>query len=131
MSAKILVVEDDKSIVRLLKYNLEKAGYRTVTAEDGKAGLDALRREKPDLVLLDIMLPKMDGHEVCRVARAESNVPILFLTAKKSELDRVLGLKLGADDYVTKPFSVAELLARVEAHLRRAGAAAPAAAAQA
>lgn len=122
MGAKILVVEDEKALSRIVRYNLEKDGHRVVVAEDGEAGLALARREKPDLVILDIMLPKLDGLEVCRALRASSQVPILFLTAKKSEVDRVLGLKLGADDYVTKPFSVAELSARVEALLRRAGA---------
>lgn len=121
MGAKILVVEDEKALSRIVRYSLEKDGHRVVVAEDGEAGLALARREKPDLVILDIMLPKLDGLEVCRALRASSPVPILFLTAKKSEVDRVLGLKLGADDYVTKPFSVAELAARVEALLRRAG----------
>lgn len=122
MAAKILLVEDEKALSRIVRYNLEKEGHRVLVAEDGEAGLALARRERPDLVLLDIMLPKLDGLAVCRALRASSQVPILFLTAKKSEVDRVLGLKLGADDYVTKPFSVAELAARVEALLRRAGA---------
>ena len=121
MAAKILVVEDEKAIARVLRYNLEKEGYKVVAAEDGESGLALARKERPDLVLLDIMLPKLDGIQVCKVLRSDSRVPILFLTAKKSEVDRVLGLKMGADDYVTKPFSVAELLARVEALLRRSG----------
>ncbi|MBI3298389.1 MAG: response regulator transcription factor [Elusimicrobia bacterium] len=120
METKILVVEDEKSLVRLLKYNLEKEGHKVLSAEDGKAGLALARKEKPALIILDVMMPKLDGHELCRTLRAESAVPILFLTAKKSELDRILGLKLGADDYVTKPFSVGELVARVAALLRRA-----------
>ena len=127
MAAKILVVEDEKALGRVIKYNLEKEGHRVVVAEDGEAGLAAAKREKPDLVILDIMLPKVDGIQVCRTLRADSKVPILFLTAKKSEVDRVLGLKMGADDYVTKPFSVAELAARVEALLRRSGGTASAA----
>ena len=122
MAAKILLVEDEKALCRVIRYNLEKEGYRVVSAEDGEAGLAMARREKPDLVILDIMLPKLDGLQVCKAIRSASSVPILFLTAKKSEVDRVVGLKLGADDYVTKPFSVAELAARVEALLRRAGA---------
>lgn len=121
MAGKILLVEDEKALSRLVRYNLEKEGHRVLAAEDGASGLELARREKPDLVILDVMLPKKDGLEVCRALRAESKVPILFLTAKKSEVDRVLGLRLGADDYVTKPFSVAELCARVEALLRRAG----------
>ncbi|OIO06036.1 MAG: DNA-binding response regulator [Elusimicrobia bacterium CG1_02_63_36] len=121
---KILVVEDEKDIVRLIKYNFEKDGHKVVAAHDGESGLALARKEKPDLIILDIMLPKMDGLEFCRTFRQESQVPILFLTAKKSEVDRILGLKLGADDYVTKPFSVGELIARVEAVLRRAGSAA-------
>ena len=120
MAAKVLVIEDEKALARVVRYNLEKEGHKVSVAEDGEAGLALARREKPDLVILDIMLPKLDGISVCKSLRAESSVPILFLTAKKSELDRVLGLKMGADDYVTKPFSVAELSARVEALLRRA-----------
>jgi DNA-binding response OmpR family regulator len=116
---KILVVEDEKDLVRLIKYNFEREGYEVISAADGKSGLDSARRKKPDIILLDVMLPKMDGFEFCRLLRQESKCPVLFLTAKKSEVDRILGLKLGADDYVTKPFSVGELLARVEAILRR------------
>ncbi|MCX5794219.1 MAG: response regulator transcription factor [Elusimicrobia bacterium] len=118
--AKILVVEDEKALVKVLKYNLEKAGYRVITAHDGDAGLNCFLEEQPDLVILDIMLPKKDGFEVCRAIRQSSRTPILMLTAKKDELDRVLGLEIGADDYVTKPFSVREVLARVKAILRRA-----------
>jgi DNA-binding response OmpR family regulator len=116
---RILIVEDEKDIARLLKYNLEKEGYQTFTAFDGEAGLALARKEKPDLLLLDLMLPKMDGMTVCRTLRQESKVPILMLTAKKEEIDKILGLELGADDYVTKPFSVRELLARVKTILRR------------
>ena len=116
---RILVIEDEKDIVRLLKYNLEKQGYDVATAYDGEAGLAQARKEKPELVLLDLMLPKVDGIEVCRTLRQESKVPIIMLTAKKEEVDRILGLELGADDYVTKPFSVRELMARVKAILRR------------
>ncbi|MBI5596543.1 MAG: response regulator transcription factor [Elusimicrobia bacterium] len=127
MASKILIVEDERSLSRIVKYNLEKDGHRVVVAEDGLSALAAARKERPDLVILDIMLPKLDGIQVCKSLRQESQVPILFLTARKSELDRVLGFKMGADDYVTKPFSVAELAARVEALLRRsAGGAAPA-----
>ena len=117
---KLLVVEDDKNLVKLLKYNLEKEGYRAVFAADGEAGLAALRKERPDLVVLDAMLPKLDGFEFLKIARRESRVPVLMLTARKEEMDRVLGLELGADDYVTKPFGVRELMARIKALLRRA-----------
>ncbi|NNN06261.1 MAG: response regulator transcription factor [Elusimicrobia bacterium] len=118
---KILVVEDDKDIVRLLKYNLEKEGYRVALAADGEAGLTAARKEKPDLLILDVMVPKLDGFELLKILRRETRAPVLMLTARKEEVDRVLGLELGADDYVTKPFGVRELLARVKALLRRAG----------
>lgn len=116
---KILIVEDEKPLVKLLKYNLEKEGYRVVSANDGETGLAAVPKEKPDLILLDVMLPKIDGFEFCKVLRKQFKTPILMLTAKKEEFDRVLGLELGADDYVTKPFSVREILARVKAVLRR------------
>ncbi|MDX6770547.1 MAG: response regulator transcription factor [Elusimicrobiota bacterium] len=125
---KILVVEDDREIVRLLKYNLEKEGFRVFTAGDGEAGLAAARKEKPELVVLDAMLPKLDGFEVLKLLRKETAAPVLMLTARREEVDRVLGLELGADDYVVKPFGVRELMARVKALLRRAGpGAAPAA----
>ena len=117
---KILVVEDEDTILSVLKYNLEKEGYQVLTAKDGLLGLETARREKPELVILDWMLPKMDGLEVCRVLRKEMPVPILMLTAKTDEIDKVLGLEIGADDYMTKPFSVRELLARVHAMFRRA-----------
>ena len=117
---KILIVEDEKDLVRLLQYNLENEGFKVLRAGDAEAGLTLLRKNNPDLVILDIMLPKMDGLEFCRVVRQETQVPIIFLTAKKSEMDRILGLKLGADDYITKPFSVGELVARVQAIFRRA-----------
>src|SRR4051794_35908426 len=119
--AKILVIEDERPLVKVIKFNLEQDGHAVVTAADGEAGLAAARAESPDLVILDIMLPKMDGHELCRRLREDSRVPVLILTARKDELDRVLGLELGADDYVTKPFSVRELRARVKAILRRSG----------
>ena len=118
---KILIVEDEKDLVKILKYNLEKEGYRPVAAFDGEAGLALFRKEKPDLVLLDIMLPKLDGFEFCKAVRQESKTPILMVTAKTEEVDRVLGLELGADDYVTKPYSVREVLARIKAILRRVG----------
>jgi DNA-binding response OmpR family regulator len=118
---KVLIVEDDKDIVRLVKYNLEKEGFAVAVASDGEAGLAALRKERPGLVILDVMIPKLDGFELLKIVRKESRVPVLMLTARKEEMDRVLGLELGADDYVVKPFGVRELLARVKALLRRAG----------
>ena len=117
--ARILIVEDEKPLVKILKFNLEQAGYQVLTAADGEAGLAAFRREKPDLVLLDVMIPRLDGFEVCKAIRAISRTPIMMLTARKEEVDRILGLELGADDYVTKPFSVREVLARIKAILRR------------
>ncbi len=119
MSEKILIVEDEPALQETLAYNLERQGYATEIAGDGRAALEAARRAHPDLVLLDIMLPGMDGYEVCRLLRQEMNVPILMLTARDDEIDRVIGLEVGADDYVTKPFSMRELLARVKAQLRR------------
>jgi two-component system, OmpR family, response regulator VicR len=119
MSERILIVDDEKNIVEILKFNLRKEGYETVEAYDGMEALDIVKKEKVDLVLLDIMLPKMDGFTVCRRIREFSNIPILMLTAKEEEVDKVLGLELGADDYITKPFSFRELLARVKANLRR------------
>ncbi|MDE2038956.1 MAG: response regulator transcription factor [Elusimicrobia bacterium] len=118
--ARILVVEDEANLARLLRYNLEKEGHQVIVCSDGESGLEAFRSRKPELVILDVMLPKLDGFDFCRVVRADCATPILMLTARKSELDRVLGLELGADDYVTKPFSVRELMARVKAILRRA-----------
>ncbi len=119
-SEKILIIEDEKDLVKILKYNLEKDGFRVSAANDGEAGLAQFRKEKPDLVVLDIMLPKLDGFEFCKIVRHESKVPIIMLTAKIDEVDRVLGLELGADDYVTKPYSVREVVARIKAILRRA-----------
>lgn len=119
----MLVVEDEPSLASTLSYNLRKNGFNVMQAGDGLSGLQAARRENPDLIVLDLMLPKMDGLEVCRRLRAyESDVPILMLTAKSEELDRVVGLEMGADDYLTKPFSMRELMARVRALLRRSGA---------
>lgn len=115
----MLIIEDEKDIVRLLKYNLEKNHFEVLTATDGEAGLAAARKETPDLILLDLMLPKIDGITVCRTLRQDSQVPIIMLTAKKEEVDRVLGLELGADDYMAKPFSVRELMARIKTVLRR------------
>ncbi len=121
---KILVVEDDRNLLDTLRYNLRKEGYEVVTAIDGAEALDVARREKPDLIILDIMLPKMSGFEVCRILRREMIVPILMLTAKTeetdNETDKIVGLEIGADDYMTKPFSMRELLARLGAMLRRA-----------
>ncbi|HHW48819.1 MAG TPA: response regulator transcription factor [Clostridiaceae bacterium] len=119
MSKKILIVDDEKNIVEILKFNLKKEGMETIEAYDGEKGLEMALNEDPDLVLLDIMLPKMDGFEVCRRIRQVSSVPIIMLTAKEEEVDKVLGLELGADDYITKPFSPRELMARVKANLRR------------
>jgi DNA-binding response OmpR family regulator len=119
MSENILIVEDETSLRETLVYNLKKQGYRVDTAVDGLSALQVARRLKPDLILLDIMLPKLDGFEVCRILRQETNVPILMLTAKDEEIERVIGLEMGADDYLTKPFSMRELLARVKALLRR------------
>ena len=116
----VLIVEDEDNLLAPLTYNLEREGYRVVTATDGGEGLELAREESPDLVILDIMLPTMDGIQVCRILRSESGVPILMLTAKGEELDKVLGLEMGADDYMTKPFSMRELIARVKAMLRRA-----------
>ncbi|WP_289142223.1 response regulator YycF [uncultured Brevibacillus sp.] len=117
--AKLLVVDDEKPIADILKFTFEKEGYQVVCAYDGEEALLVVQDERPDLILLDVMLPGRDGMEVCRVVRQTYDVPIIMLTAKDSELDKVLGLELGADDYVTKPFSTRELVARVKAHLRR------------
>ena len=116
---RILGVDDEMSIGNILKVNLEKGGYDVLTAMDGEEGLITALTEDVDLVLLDVMLPKMDGFEVCKKIRQKSEVPILMLTARSEEIDKILGLELGADDYVTKPFSVRELMARVKANLRR------------
>jgi DNA-binding response OmpR family regulator len=117
---KILIVEDDRNLLDTLKYNLGKEGYDVVTAEDGAEAIDIAGKEKPDLIILDVMLPKMSGFEICRIIRKKMNVPILMLTAKVDETDKIVGLEIGADDYMTKPFSLRELLARVRAMLRRA-----------
>lgn len=119
-SDKILIVEDDRNLLDTLAYNLGKEGYRVVTAVDGEEALEVARREKPNLIILDIMLPKLSGLEVCRILRKEIIVPILMLTAKAEDTDKIVGLEIGADDYMTKPFSLSELLARVRAMLRRA-----------
>jgi two-component system OmpR family response regulator len=117
--AKTLVVEDDRNLLDTLRYNLRKEGHDVVTAVDGAEALAVARRDKPDLIILDIMLPKLSGFEVCRILRKEMTTPILMLTAKDEEIDKVVGLEIGADDYMTKPFSMRELLARVGAMLRR------------
>jgi two-component system OmpR family response regulator len=117
---KVLLVEDDRTLLDVLKYNLTKEGHDVITASDGVEALDVARDNKPDLIVLDVMLPKLDGFEVCRILRREMTVPILMLTAKASETDKVVGLELGADDYMTKPFSMREFLARIRAMLRRA-----------
>jgi len=120
MAEIILVVEDEPSLQETLVYNLKKQGYTVETAGDGRSALETARRLKPDLIVLDIMLPELDGFEVTKLLRREMIVPILMLTARDEEIDRVVGLEVGADDYLTKPFSMRELLARVKAQLRRA-----------
>jgi len=119
MPPTILLTEDDELIVDSVRYGLEHEGYRVLTAYDGAAGLALARAEHPDAVLLDVMLPVLDGLQVCRTLRAESTVPIIMLTARGEEADKVIGLELGADDYVVKPFSMRELIARIRAQLRR------------
>jgi len=119
MAEKILVVEDELTLQETLAYNLKRQGYDVETVGDGPSALTAARQSHPDLILLDIMLPGLDGFEVCRILRQEMNTPILMLTARDDEIDRVVGLEVGADDYLTKPFSMRELMARVKALLRR------------
>ena len=116
---KILVVDDEEPIAKILDFNLRKEGYDAIVANDGEKAVELAFSEDPDLILLDLMLPKKDGMEVCREVRAQKNIPIIMLTAKNSEIDKVLGLEFGADDYVTKPFSTRELMARVKVNLRR------------
>jgi len=116
---KILVVEDEPTLLETLEYNLTHRGYQVCTAADGPTALEVARQEQPNLIVLDVMLPGLDGFEVCRVLRPEMNVPILMLTARDEEVDKVVGLEVGADDYMTKPFSMRELLARIKALLRR------------
>ncbi len=119
MAEKILVVEDELALQETIAYNLEKQGYDVTVVGDGHDALDAARSQKPDLLLLDLMLPGIDGLEITRILRREMNVPIIMLTARDEEIDRVLGLEMGADDYLTKPFSMRELMARVKSQLRR------------
>lgn len=119
---KILVVDDEENIVELIRFNLENNGYRVITAQNGSEALKIAKMEQPQLVLLDLMLPGMDGYDVCKEIRKDNNIsntPIIMITAKGEELDKILGLELGADDYLTKPFSIRELIARVKAVLRR------------
>jgi two-component system alkaline phosphatase synthesis response regulator PhoP len=118
---KILVVDDERKIVELIRLYLEKDGYRVLVATDGLDGLELARQKRPDLILLDLMLPGMDGLDVCRILQAESDVPIIMLTARTTDEDKLIGLELGADDYVTKPFNPREVVARVRAVLRRVG----------
>ena len=120
MNKRILIVEDEKNIVDILSFNLSKEGYETLEAYDGEAGLQLALEQNPDLILLDLMLPKMNGFDVCRSLRRENrSTPVIMLTAREEETDKVLGLELGADDYITKPFSMRELIARVKANIRR------------
>jgi len=122
VSRKILIVDDEKNIVDILKFNMKKEGYTTIEAYDGKEAIEIALKEDPDLILLDVMLPKIDGFTVLKQLRQRIKTPILMLTAKEEEVDKVLGLELGADDYITKPFSPRELLARIKANLRRSAA---------
>ncbi|MBI3947147.1 MAG: response regulator transcription factor [Armatimonadetes bacterium] len=125
MPEQVLIVEDERPIVDAVSYSLERDGFEVVSAFDGVQGLALARRERPDLIILDIMLPGMNGFEFCRALRRTSDVPIIILTARVEEVDRIVGLEMGADDYVTKPFSVRELVARVKAVLRRTHAESP------
>ena len=117
---KVLIVEDDRNLLDTLVYNVKKEGYDVVTSTDGEAAIVSAREEKPDLIILDIMLPTLNGLEVCRILRKEMTTPILMLTARNEEVDKIIGLEIGADDYMTKPFSMRELIARLRAMLRRA-----------
>ena len=119
MKGKVLVIDDEKPIAEILKYNLENEGFSVLVAYDGEEALRLAFLEKPDIILLDIMLPRIDGFSVCKQIRQKLDVPIIMLTARESEIDKIMGLELGADDYVTKPFSVRELIARIKATLRR------------
>ena len=119
MVYQVLVVEDDNTLSEMIQYNLQRQGYDVLLAGDGRTGLQIAREQKPDLIILDVMLPGIDGFEVCRVLRKEFSAPILMLTARTEEIDKIVGLGMGADDYITKPFSMRELIARVKANLRR------------
>ncbi|MEG0073068.1 MAG: response regulator YycF [Clostridia bacterium] len=119
MSKKILIVDDEKPIVEILKFNLEKEGYEIIEAYDGEEAMELAKTKSPDLMILDVMLPKIDGFTVCKKLRQDYNFPIIMLTAKEDIVDKIIGLELGADDYITKPFSVRELMARVKANLRK------------
>ena len=119
MAQTVLIVDDEKNIVNIIAFNLKKEGYEVLTAGDGEEAVAIADEKNPDLILLDIMMPKMDGYEACRKIREKHNMPIIMLTARAEELDKVLGLEMGADDYVTKPFGTRELIARVKANLRR------------
>ncbi len=118
-SKKVLIIEDEKSISDIIKFNLVKEGFEVETSYDGKEGLLKALSNKPDLILLDVMLPVMDGFQVCKKIRETNTIPIIMLTAKEEEVDKVLGLELGADDYITKPFGMRELIARIKANIRR------------
>ena len=119
MNEKILLVEDEKTLAKALKFSLEKEGFTVTVAYDGEEALQAVSRDKPQLMVLDLMIPKIDGFEVCRTVRRDSEIPIIILTAKAEDIDKILGLELGADDYMTKPFNTRELLSRIRAILRR------------
>jgi two-component system OmpR family response regulator len=119
MKTKILIVEDDANLLATLKYNIKKEDYSVITASDGNKALEIARSQKPDLIILDLMLPGISGLDVCRILRKETAIPILMLTAKSEEVDKIVGLEIGADDYMTKPFSMRELQARIRALLRR------------
>lgn len=119
MGQTVLVVDDEQNIINIIAFNLKKEGYEVLTAGDGEEAVEIVEKHQPDLILLDIMMPKMDGYEACRKIREKYNIPIIMLTARAEELDKVLGLEMGADDYVTKPFGTRELIARVKANLRR------------
>ena len=122
MNKKVLIVDDEKNIVDIIAFNLKKEGYDVITATDGEEGVKKTMEENPDLILLDIMMPKMDGYEACRKISEKKHTPIIMLTARAEEVDKVLGLEMGADDYVTKPFGVRELMARIKANLRKVAA---------
>ena len=119
MDKKILIVDDEKPIVDILKFNLEKEGYKTIEAYDGEQAVELALETKPDLIILDVMLPKMDGFTVCKKIRQKLTCPVIMLTAKEEVVDKIIGLELGADDYMTKPFSIRELTARIKANLRK------------